>query len=122
MMKYKEYKLLKGLYQLAPVMNGEQKYEIHWTDDMPKSTGFPLEDALAIAADLEELGYIELFKNKADAKERPGYIHLVRITYRGVLAMKEYPKDVLLSALRNIIVPALVSLAVSAACTALGFN
>ena len=121
-MKYKEYKYLKELYELNPTMNAEQKYEMHFMCEVEKKTEYSEDVALAIASNLSDAGFVDLAKNKDDAKERPGYVHLVRITYKGVLAMKEYPMNVFMSALRSVVIPAVVYIIVSAICAKYGFN
>ena len=85
-MTFKQYKILKGLHKLSPKMNDEQKYSSHFIIDVEKVTKMPKEDVLAIAKELEDLGYVAIGQNKEDAKERAGYIHLIRITYSGVVA------------------------------------
>ena len=112
-MTYKQYKLLKGLYDLNSKMNDEQKYSLHFISDVEKKTRMPIEDVLAVAKELELLGFVNLAQNKEDAKERGGYIHLIRITYSGVLAQKNYIFNTTLSWLRNIIIPAIVSIVCS---------
>ena len=112
-MTYNQYKLLKGLYDLNPKMNDEQKYSLHFVSDIEKKTKMSTEDILAVAKELEQLGFVNLGQNKEDAKERGGYIHLIRITYSGVVAQKKYISNTALSWLRNIVIPAIVSIACS---------
>ena len=112
-MTFYQYKLLKGLYDLHPKMDDEQKYPLHFVNDVEKKTKMSTEDVLAVAKELEQLGFVNLGQNKEDAKERGGYIHLIRITYNGVVAQKNYILSGALSLLRNIIIPAIVSIGCS---------
>lgn len=112
-MTFKQYRFLRGLHSLSPEMNDEQKYGFHHVCDIEKATGLSKEDVLTAATKLELLGYIRLAQNSKVAKERSGYIHLVTITYSGVVAKNEYIKNEALSLLRNIIVPAIVSIVCS---------
>lgn len=112
-MTFKQYRFLRGLHSLSPEMNDEQKYSFHHVCDIEKATGLSKEDVLTAATKLELLGYIRLVQNSKAAKERSGYIHLVTITYSGVVAKNEYIKNEALSLLRNIIVPAIVSIVCS---------
>lgn len=108
-MTYKQYKLLKGLHSIAPEMNEEQKYSLHFIDAVEKKTKMSKEDVLATAKELEKMGYVNLAKNSENAKERSGYVHLIRITYSGVSKKNSYISNKIISALRNIVIPAVVS-------------
>lgn len=112
-MTYNQYKLLKSLFDLDHKMNDEQKYSLHFISDVEKKTKMSTEDVLAVANELEKLGFVNLARNKQDAKERGGYIHLIRITYNGVVAQKNYISNTALSCLRNIVIPAVVSIVCS---------
>ena len=112
-MTFKQYRLLRGLYTLSPKMNDEQKYALHFVDDIKKATKLSKEDVLTASLELASLGFVRLGQNREDAKERSGYIHAVTITYSGVVAKNEYIKSQILSLLRNIIIPAVVSIACS---------
>ena len=112
-MTLKQYRFLDKLHKLSPKMNDEQKYAIHSVSDIEKTTGLSTEDVLTTATELSLLKYVRLGQNSDQAKERNGYIHAVTITYNGVVAKNEYIKNKALSLLRNIIVPALVSIVCS---------
>ena len=112
-MTYNQYRLLKGLLELNPKMNDEQKYSLHFISDVEKEAKMPTDTVLAVAKELEQLGFVELAQNRKDATERSGYIHLIRITYSGAVAKKNYIANIVLSWLRNIIIPAAVSIVCS---------
>ncbi len=109
-MTYKQYQFLKGLHKLSPKMNDEQKFPSHFIDDIEKKTELSKEEVLTIAKELSQLGYVQLGQNDDAAKERSGYIHVVRITYSGVVAKNDYIHNKFLSMLKNIIIPAIVSI------------
>lgn len=112
-MNYREYCYLKKLYELSPKMQDDQKYSMHFVSDVEKATEYTKDDVLTLALDLAKKDYVKLGQNKEDAKERSGYIHTICITYRGVFAMKKYKSDKVWSMIRNIIIPAVVSIIVS---------
>lgn len=117
-MTYKQYKFLKGLHKLCPKMDEEQKYTLHFVSDVEKSAKMSKEDVLTTCKELEQLGFVNLCQNSNDAKERSGYIHLVRITYSGVVAKNEYIPNKIFNIIKNIIVPAAVSVICSLIVTA----
>lgn len=108
-MTYKQYKLLKELHSMAPEMDNEQKYKLHYLVDIEKKTNMAKEEILATAKELEAMGYVNLAQNSEIAKERSGFIHLIRITYSGVSSKNSYISNKVIGAIRNILIPAVVS-------------
>ena len=115
-MKYKEYRFLKKLYELSPQIDDEQKYKSYFVNTVQDKTKLSIDDVLSLATKLSQDEFVSICKNKEGAPERSGYIHLMRITYKGVSAMKEYKTETIWNILRNIIIPAIVSIIVSFIC------
>ena len=109
-MTYRQYIFLKELYKINPDMNDEQRYPSQYVIDIEKKTKMSKAEVLTLAKELEKLGYVYLVQNSETAKERANYIHLVGITYSGVIAQKEYIINKVLSLLKNLIIPAVVSI------------
>ena len=109
-MTYKQYVFLKRLHKIKPEMNDEQKYSSHFITDVEKKTKMSKAEVLTLAKELENLGYVYLVQNKETAQERANFIHLIGITYSGVVAKNEYMILKFASILKNLIVPAIVSI------------
>lgn len=101
-MTYKQYKLLKNLHNMAPEMDEEQKYKLNDIDALVKSAGLTKEEVLTLSKELQQIGYVDLYQSS-------GYISLVRITYIGVVKKNNYLSNTFMSILRNLVIPAVVS-------------
>lgn len=110
MINYNQYIFLKRLHKMSPEMNDEQKFSSHFVVEVEKKTKMSKEKVLTLAKELECLGYIYLVQNKETAQERANFIHLIGITYSGVVAKNEYISHKILSILKNLIIPAIVSI------------
>lgn len=109
-MTYREYRFLKKLYKLSPIMNDNQKYEPYFINDLENFINLSKEDILALSKKLASCNYIGLLSN---GQEHGEYIYCIAITFSGVSAMNHYYEDVILKIFWSIIIPALVSVVCS---------
>lgn len=103
-MKYREYKFLKKLYEKDPKIGKNQKYKPYFIDDI-EDKNFSKDDIIAICEEYPE--YVNIVKNK---EEYGGYIHCIGITCRGVSAFKHYKQELILGWMKNLVIPAMVSI------------
>ena len=114
MISYREYKILKGLYELTPKMDEKQKYGVCSPNEVALKSNLDEVDVIAYSDALAQQGYIKLAQSTDP--EKVGYLHIIALTPKGASAVLHFCEDWWGKQLHDLIIPAIVSFICSVLC------